>query len=132
MEVKKSTTSRFGMVAAAHPDAARIGAEILDKGGNAFDAAVAVGFALGVCEPNASGLGGGGYMTAYNARDQKAVFVDFREVAPASANPDMWKLDENGAVIGEEKGEGGKSICVPGEAAGLCYIQEKFGQLSRE
>lgn len=132
MEVKKSTTSRFGMVAAAHPDAARIGAEILDKGGNAFDAAVAVGFALGVCEPNASGLGGGGYMTAYSARDQKAVFVDFREVAPASANPDMWKLDENGAVIGEEKGEGGKSICVPGEAAGLCYIQEKFGRLSRE
>lgn len=132
MKLQKTATSRFGMVAAAHPDAARIGAEILERGGNAFDAAVAVAFALGVCEPNASGLGGGGFMTAYNMKTKQSVFVDFREVAPASATPDMWQVDEHGAVVGGEKGEGGKSICVPGEVAGLCHIQEKFGRLSLE
>ncbi len=132
MSEEKTAVSCWGMVAAAHPDAAHIGAKILEQGGNAFDAAAAVGFALGVCEPNASGLGGGGFMTAYHAKTEQAVFVDFREVAPATANPDMWQLDEDGSVIGEEKGEGGKSICVPGEAAGLCHIQKKFGVLTRQ
>ncbi|MGI5998045.1 MAG: gamma-glutamyltransferase [Lutispora sp.] len=126
----RTAYSNGGMVATAHYDASRIGAQILDKGGNAFDAAVAAGFALGVCEPNASGIGGGGFMTAHCAAEKRNIFVDFREVAPASAKPSMWKIGEDGEVIGKEKEEGGKSICVPGEVAGLCYILEKYGTMS--
>lgn len=129
-EAGRTAYSNVGMVATAHYDASRVGAQILDKGGNAFDAAVAAGFALGVCEPNASGLGGGGFMTAHCAAEKRNIFVDFREVAPMSAKPSMWKIGEDGEVIGKEKEEGGKSICVPGEVAGLCYILEKYGTMS--
>ncbi len=118
------------MVATAHPEATKIGIEILKLGGNAFDAAVGVGFALSVCEPHCSSLGGGGFMTAHNAQLDKNIFVDFREVAPLKAEPSMWQLDEKGQVINNGKSEGGKSICVPGEVAGLCYIQHTYGKLS--
>lgn len=126
----RTAYSNTGMVATAHYEASKIGAQILDKGGNAFDAAVAVGFALGVCEPNASGIGGGGFMTAHCATEKRNIFVDFREVAPMSAKPTMWKIGNDGEVIGKEKEEGGKSICVPGEVAGFCYILEKYGTMS--
>ncbi len=71
-------------------------------------------------------------MTAKVGDTDELVFIDFREVAPAKATPEMWKLDEKGNVINKEKSQGGKSICIPGEVAGLCYILEKFGTMSLE
>ncbi len=127
---QKVAKSNKCMVATAHPEATKVGIRILEMGGNAFDAAAAVGFALSVCEPHCSSLGGGGFMTAHNAELDKNIFVDFREVAPKSAKPSMWELDEEGEVIGDTKSEGGKSICTPGEVAGLCYIQRKYGKLT--
>lgn len=117
------------MIATAKQEATQIGVEIIKKGGTAIDAAVAVGFALGVCEPNASGLGGGGFI---NIRNQEGVmtFIDFRETAPKSSKPSMWQLDENGDVINDAKSEGGKSVCIPGEAPGLIYLLDKYGTMS--
>lgn len=93
---------------------------------------VAVGFALGVCEPNASGVGGGGFMTVRMGDSGETIFIDFREIAPELSTPSMWRIDENGNVIDNEKSEGGKSICVPGEVAGLIYALENYGTLTLE
>ena len=71
-----------------------------EQGGNAVDAAVAVGFALGLVEPNATGLGGGGFMTMRSAETGEIIFLNFRECAPAAATPDMWQLGPDGKVIG--------------------------------
>ncbi len=121
-----------GMVSTAKFEASQIGVNIIKQGGNAIDAAVAVGFALGVCEPNASGLGGGGFMTIKLVENNDPIFIDFREVAPKNALPSMWKIDDDGKVIGDQKNEGGKSVCVPGEVAGLLHVHEKYGRLNRE
>jgi len=128
----RDTKGLNGVVAAAKPEASQVGVEILKKGGNAVDAAVAVGFALGVLEPNASGLGGGGFMLIRMADTGKTVVIDFREVAPSKAKPDMFKTDENGRQIGNESIVGGKASGVPGEVAGLLTALEQFGTMSRE
>ncbi len=122
--------SSNAVVASAHYEASRIGIEVMKMGGNAFDSAVAVGFALTVCEPSSSSLGGGGYMNA--TFEGKPIFVDFREVAPSKANPYMWSRDENGKIIGDQKLEGGKSVCIPGEVAGMCFIHKTYGKLPLE
>ena len=93
-----------GMVAAAHPQASQIGLDILKSGGNAIDAAVAVGFALGVVEPNASGIGGGGFMLIRNAKTGKITYIDSRERAPAKATEDMFELDDTGKVKPDARG----------------------------
>ncbi|MGL5232466.1 MAG: gamma-glutamyltransferase [Fusobacteriaceae bacterium] len=121
-----------GVVSTGKVEASRIGAEILKKGGNAIDAAVAAGFALGVCEPNSSGLGGGGFMLIRLAKTNETVFIDFRERAPKNATPNMWKTDKDGKVQGNEKVEGGKAAGIPGEVAGLLYALEKYGTMSRK
>ena len=126
-----------GMVAAAHPLAAQVGVDILKAGGNAIDAAVAVGFSLSMLEPNASGLGGGGLMLIRLADSGKVIFMDFRERAPAAASPDMFELDEDGNVKPDARGfdpmvHGGRSIAVPGEVAGLLMALEKYGSMTRE
>jgi gamma-glutamyltranspeptidase/glutathione hydrolase len=126
-----------GMVAAAHPMATQVGVDILKAGGNAIDAAVAVGFSLGVVEPNASGLGGGGFMLIRLAESGKVVLLDFRDRAPASATEDMFELDESGKVKPDARGfnpvvVGGKAVAVPGEAAGLLMALEKYGSMSRQ
>jgi gamma-glutamyltranspeptidase/glutathione hydrolase len=133
----RSASGVHGMVAAAHPLASQVGVDILKAGGNAIDAAVAVGFALGVVEPNASGLGGGGMMLIWLAEENKAVFLDFRGRAPAAATGDMFELDERGKVKPDARGfnpvvVGGKASAVPGETAGLLLALAEFGTMSRE
>ncbi len=114
--VAPSLSSKNGMVAAAHPLAAKVGAEILAKGGNAVDAAIAVSFALGVVEPYASGLGGEGYMVASLA-DGRDVAIDFRSTAPAMATY------ENFAKTGQKYLSkikfSAKGYCVAGVPAGV-------------
>ncbi len=121
-----------GVVAAAKPEASQVGVEILKKGGNAVDAAIATAFALHVLEPNASGIGGGGFMIIKMANMPKAVVVDFRESAPAAAHDKMY-LGADGKVIPKSTYEGGLSVGVPGEVKGLLYAFDKYGsgKLSR-
>ena len=137
VESTRDARGTHGMVAAAHPQASQVGVDILMAGGNAVDAAVAVGFSLGVLEPNASGIGGGGFMLIRFADNGQIVFIDSREKAPARATADMFELDENGNVKPDARGFnpvviGGKSIAVPGEVAGLLVALEKYGTMSRQ
>ena len=114
------------VVASAKVEASQAGLAVLQKGGNAIDAAVATAFALAVVEPNASGIGGGGFMLVHTAQGE-SVFLDFREIAPAAAAIEQYALDENGMVVTAEKSAGGKSVAIPGEVAGLWYAYEHFG-----
>jgi gamma-glutamyltranspeptidase/glutathione hydrolase len=123
----RGATGTNGVVAAARPEASRVGVEILRMGGNAVDAAVATGFALGVLEPNASGIGGGGFMLVKLAGMKDAVVIDFRPTAPAAATPDMYKLDARGRAIDNASVEGGLASAVPGEVRGLLAAFEQYG-----
>ena len=118
------------MVAAARREASRIGMDILKAGGNAVDAAAAVGLALGVCEPGASGLGGGGFITLLMAESKQPIFIDFRETAPSSASPDMWPRDDDGNILDRAQSVGGRSVCIPGEAAGMAHALNGYGTMS--
>jgi gamma-glutamyltranspeptidase/glutathione hydrolase len=136
-ETSRDVRAIHGMVAAAKPQASQVGIDILQAGGNAVDAAVAVGFALGVLEPNASGIGGGGFMLIWLADSRTIVFIDSRGKAPAAATEDMYELDENGKVKPDARGfnpavVGGKAVAVPGEVAGLLLALEKYGSMSRQ
>lgn len=118
---------RDGMVASAHPLASKIGADVLKKGGNAIDAAVAVQFALNVVEPMMSGIGGGGFMMVYDGKTKETTIINSRERAPAGATPDMF-LDENGKPIPfAERSTGGTAVGVPGTLKGLETALEKWG-----
>ncbi len=121
-----------GVVAAAKPEASEVGIQILKKGGNAVDAAIATAFALGVLEPNASGVGGGGFMIIKMADMKEAVVIDFRETAPKASTDKMF-LGPDGKVVAGLSSEGGLSVGVPGEVKGLLYALENFGsgKLSR-
>jgi len=123
----RSATGTHGVVAAAKPDASQVGVNILKAGGNAVDAAIATGFALGVLEPNATGIGGGGFMIVRLANMKEAVVIDFREIAPKASTPDMYKFDEKGNVIGNATNVGGLASGTPGEVAGLLYAFEHYG-----
>lgn len=125
----RDATSTKAMATASKYEVSQVGAEIMAKGGNAVDAAVAMGFALGVCEPFTSGLGGGGLATIHTAEGEN-FFIDFREVAPAAATLDLY-VDASGENNGNTK-EGGLASGVPGEVAGLMYLLEHHGTMSRE
>ena len=129
----RSAQGTHGAVAAAKPEASQVGVDILKKGGNAVDAAVAAAFALGVLEPNASGLGGGGFMIVKMADMKDAVVIDFRESAPAGARADMYPLGADGKALNAANVVGGLASGVPGEVAGLLYGLDKYGskKLSR-
>ncbi len=116
------------MVVSAHPEASRAGLEILRAGGNAWDAAVAVQFALAVVYPVAGNIGGGGFAVF---RDHQGVSgsLDFREKAPLAAHRDMY-LDENGDVRDRLSLEGHLAAGVPGTVAGMVQLHERFGHLS--
>jgi gamma-glutamyltranspeptidase/glutathione hydrolase len=123
----RAASGKNGVVAAAKPEASQVGVDILKKGGNAVDAAIATGFALGVLEPNATGIGGGGFMIIKLAKMKEAVVIDFRETAPGAAKPDMYKLDEKGNVVANASVVGGLANGVPGEVAGLLYAFDHYG-----
>ncbi|MBI4166965.1 MAG: gamma-glutamyltransferase, partial [Acidobacteria bacterium] len=119
--------ARHGMVVAGEPLAADVGVEILKAGGNAVDAAVAVGFALAVTHPEAGNIGGGGFMLIRMAGGESVV-VDYREEAPGAASREMY-LDGNGEVIPEASTIGGRAVAVPGTVAGLALAHRKYGKL---
>ena len=115
------------MVATVHELASQAGVDIMKQGGNAVDAAVAVGFALAVVHPQAGNLGGGGFMLFRNTTGD-VHFLDFREKAPAAATATMYQ-DKSGRVIPEMSVLGYKSVGVPGSVAGLAYAQKHWGKL---
>src|SRR5437762_14090935 len=118
-----------GMVVTAQHLATEVGVDVLRKGGNAIDAAVAVGYALAVVYPAAGNLGGGGFMTLQLA-DGRKTFLDFREKAPLAATPGMY-LDAAGNVVPNASTRGHLAVGVPGTVAGLEYAREKYGTRSR-
>ena len=117
-----------GMVSSAHELASRAGVEILQKGGNAVDAAIATQLALNVVEPNASGIGGGGFVTIRFAKTGEVVVLDYREIAPASATKDMYASKQSKEA--KESQLGGKAVGVPGAVAGIFAALEKYGTLT--
>ena len=124
---EREAVGENGIVTSANVYATQAGITILEQGGNAVDAAIAVSYALGVVEPQASGLGGGGFMLVHSAEGED-VFIDYREVAPAAQDAYTW-LDEDGTVKnnGTANQRGGLAIGVPGEVAGMEYARENFG-----
>ncbi|UDM37411.1 gamma-glutamyltransferase [Acinetobacter haemolyticus] len=117
-----------GMVASEHEIASQVGLDILKRGGNAVDAAVAVGFTLAVVLPHAGNLGGGGFLIVHDAQSGKNIALDFREMAPRRASRDMY-LDENGNIIAGKSLYSHDAIGVPGTVAGLEYALKKWGSL---
>ena len=118
--------ARHGMVVAQDGTAARIGVEVLKKGGNAIDAAIATGLALAVTLPRAGNLGGGGFMLVYSAKAKKTVAIDFREVAPAATRSNVF-LAANGDAVPSLSRDTGLAVGVPGTVAGFALALEKYG-----
>src|SRR3954467_15004654 len=114
-----------GMVVTAQHLATEVGVDVLRRGGNAVDAAVAVGYALAVVYPAAGNLGGGGFMTIPLA-DGRKTFLDFREKAPLAATANMY-LDKEGNVIKGASTTGYLAVAVPGSVAGMEYALAKYG-----
>jgi gamma-glutamyltranspeptidase/glutathione hydrolase len=118
-----------GMVVSQEMLASQVGADILARGGNAVDAAVATGFALAVTLPRAGNLGGGGFMLVHLAEEDKTVAIDYREMAPASASRDMF-LDAEGDVDNSKARFSIQSSGVPGTVAGLLHALDNYGTMS--
>jgi gamma-glutamyltranspeptidase/glutathione hydrolase len=118
--------AKNGMVVAQEAIAARIGIDILKRGGNAVDAAVATGFALAVTLPRAGNLGGGGFMLVHLAGEKKTIAIDYRETAPAAMNKNIF-LDESGKFVPAKSQSSGLAVGVPGTVAGLFLAWEKYG-----
>lgn len=121
--------AKNGMVVTSEPIATQIGVKILKQGGNAIDAAVAVGFALAVTYPRAGNLGGGGFMLIYSAKTGQVVAIDYRETAPALAHRDMF-LNQAGEVDNQLSRFSYLAAGVPGTVAGFALALEKYGSLS--
>ncbi|KZE32449.1 gamma-glutamyltransferase [Crenobacter luteus] len=116
------------MVASEHALATRVGVDVMRQGGNAVDAAVAVGLALAVVLPNAGNLGGGGFLLFHDAARRDTVALDFRETAPARASRDMY-LDEAGQVVPGRSLDTHLAVGVPGTVAGLAHAHRRWGTL---
>ena len=136
---KPAVATAQGLVASQHYEASSIGAEILKAGGNAVDAAVATGLALGVIEPWMSGIGGCGYMMVFDAESQRCHAVDFHTAAPAALDPADYPVEEDARtdddlfgwprVLEDRNVQGPLSIAVPTQAAGLSAALERFGTM---
>ena len=114
------------MVVSQDALASRVGAEILEKGGNAVDAAVAVGFALAVTMPRAGNLGGGGFMVIHLAQGNRDTTIDYRETAPAAITKEAF-LNANGEADPEKSRNSALAVGVPGTVAGLAMARDKYG-----
>src|SRR6476661_8263332 len=121
----QTVVARNGMVVAQEERAARIGIEFLDRGGNAVDAAVAVGFAMAVTYPRAGNIGGGGFMVIHRVKAEP-VAIDYRETAPQAINRDSF-LDAAGNADPAKSLDSALAVGVPGTVAGLTLAHEKFG-----
>lgn len=115
-------------IASAHPLATQAGMDILDQGGNAFDAAIAVAASLGVVEPYSAGIGGGGFWLVYQAQQEKYTFIDAREMAPAAAHKNYY-LDKEGNVVRDKAVNGPTAAGIPGQAAAFVHLAKHYGQL---
>jgi gamma-glutamyltranspeptidase/glutathione hydrolase len=124
-----TVSGKQGLVVATQHEASQVGLQVLKQGGNAIDAAVAVGYALAVTDPCCGNLGGGGFMLIHLAQG-KDIFLNFREKAPLAASPSMY-LNERGNVVGSKSQKGYLSVGVPGTVRGLDYALTKYGTLSR-
>lgn len=124
---RQGIKAQNGIVASAHPDASQVGIDILKKGGNAVDAAIAVQFALAVVHPSAGNIGGGGFMV-FRAKDGENYTLDFREKAPLKGSRDMY-LDKEGNVIPGLSTLGHLASGVPGSVDGMVVAHERFGKL---
>lgn len=128
------------MVVTAHPEASKAGLAILQAGGNAFDAAVAVSFAVSVVKPQSTGIGGGGFLVGYLAKNKQVKVYDFRERAPMAATETMFldskgepkDYSHNGVTLKEASVNGHLAVGVPGLVKGLVDVQKKFGRLTLE
>jgi len=120
------TYYRNGMVVSASPIASEIGLNVLKKGGNAADAAVAVGFALAVCYPQAGNIGGGGFALCYSSQSNQVMALDFREKAPGLATRDMY-LNPDSSVVESASLLGARAAGVPGTVAGLFELWRQYG-----
>jgi gamma-glutamyltranspeptidase / glutathione hydrolase len=115
-------------IASAHPLATEAGFEVLDQGGNAFDAAVAVSAALAVVEPHGSGMGGGGFWLLHQADGGRNIMLDGREAAPGAASRDMY-LDNRGQVVRDWAINGPSAAGIPGQPAALAHLASRYGRL---
>ena len=117
-----------GMVVTQHYLATDVGHSILQKGGNAYDASIAVAFALAVVLPRAGNIGGGGFMLMHDGDTNKNYSIDYREIAPAGATKDMY-LNKDGSVDKKRSTQGALAIGVPGTVYGMWEVHKKFGSL---
>lgn len=124
---QKGITTQHAMVVSARIEASEIGAEIMKKGGNAFDAMIATELALAVAYPYAGNIGGGGFMV-YRKADGTTGALDYREKAPAAAHRNMY-LDAQGIPVDQLSTHGALAVGVPGTIAGIFAVHEKFGSL---
>ncbi len=137
---RQSPVAHRGIVGAKMPQAAEAGAEMLRRGGNAIDAAVATAFAVGVCEPWMNGIGGGGFLVAWLAKERRSVVISYPMLSPAGATEDMFPLAEGGtndaflfgwpATVDNAHVIGHRSVAVPGTVAGLAMALERYGTMS--
>src|SRR5438270_6223845 len=124
---REPARARHGMVASTSEIASRVGVEIMQRGGNAIDAAVAVGLALAVTWPSAGNIGGGGFMMIRLANGDTEI-IDYRERAPLAGSRDMY-LDKDGNVIKGASTVGYKAVGVPGSVAGFALAVQRHGKL---
>ncbi|WP_445945907.1 gamma-glutamyltransferase [Shewanella sp.] len=129
MATAQPVWAKHGMVASQEALASRIGVDILKQGGNAVDAAVAVGFALAVTLPRAGNIGGGGFMLVHLAKENKTIAIDYRETAPNKAHKDIF-LDEQGNAVDKLSREHGLAVGVPGTVMGMELALTKYGTMS--